>query len=100
MARRLPRRSLLGALSLLCAPAHAQVRPVARIVVPYPPGGTVDATARLIAPGAGEALAQNWVVENRAGANGAIGAEAVVRAAPDGLALLRPMVLAAPAAAP
>jgi tripartite-type tricarboxylate transporter receptor subunit TctC len=57
-------------------------------VVPYPPGGTVDATARLLAPRAGEALAQNWVVENRTGANGAIGTEAVVRAPPDGTALL------------
>jgi tripartite-type tricarboxylate transporter receptor subunit TctC len=48
----------------------------------------VDATARLLAPRAGEALAQTWVIENRAGANGAIGAEAVVRAPPDGTVLL------------
>jgi tripartite-type tricarboxylate transporter receptor subunit TctC len=84
------RRGLLAAAPLLMAPglARAQGRPNVRIVVPYPPGGTVDATARFLSPRAAELLNQNWVIENRSGANGAIGADAVARAAPDGMTLL------------
>ncbi|WP_431283576.1 tripartite tricarboxylate transporter substrate binding protein [Humitalea sp. 24SJ18S-53] len=88
MDRPLLRRSLLGGLAALPALAHAQGRPNVRIVVPYPPGGTVDATARFIGARAAEILQQNWVIESRSGANGAIGADVVVRAAPDGLTLL------------
>jgi tripartite-type tricarboxylate transporter receptor subunit TctC len=79
-----------AALALLAAPAlaRAQSRPNARLVVPYPPGGTTDITARLLAPHAAERLSQNWLVENRSGANGAVGAENVARSAPDGLSLL------------
>lgn len=75
-------------LPFLAAPAFAQGRPTTRLVVPYAPGGTNDVTARLIAPRAGERLQQNWVVENRSGASGAIGTEFVARAAPDGTTLL------------
>jgi tripartite-type tricarboxylate transporter receptor subunit TctC len=79
-----------ASLALLAAPAlaRAQSRPNARLVVPYPPGGTTDITARLLAPHAAERLGQNWLVENRSGANGAVGAENVARSAPDGLSLL------------
>ena len=59
-----------------------------RIVVPYPPGGTTDVTARLITASASAALGQVWVIENRSGANGAVGAQEVARAAPDGQTLL------------
>ncbi len=76
------------ALPFLALPAFAQSRPTTRLVVPYAPGGTNDVTARLIAPRAGERLQQNWVVENRSGASGAIGTEFVARAAPDGTTLL------------
>jgi tripartite-type tricarboxylate transporter receptor subunit TctC len=62
-------------------------RPV-RIVVPWPPSGNVDITARTVAPAFGEVLGQQVVVENRAGAGGRIGSEAVAKSAPDGYTLL------------
>ena len=62
-------------------------RPV-RLVVPYPPSGNVDITARTVAPAFGEALGQQVIVENRAGAGGRIGTEAVVRSPADGYTLL------------
>ncbi len=83
--RSITRRAALGLV--LATPALAQQRSV-RFVVPYPPGGTTDLTGRLIAPRAADILGQNWVIENRSGANGAVGAEAVARSAPDGMTLL------------
>ena len=62
-------------------------RPV-RWIVGYPPGGATDITARLIGQWLSERLGQPFVIENRAGASGNIGTEAVVRAAPDGYTLL------------
>lgn len=56
--------------------------------MPYAPGGGSDVTARLIAPGLQAALGQPIVIENRAGATGVIGSEAVARSAPDGYTLL------------
>lgn len=58
------------------------------IVVPYAPGGTADALARLIAQYLGPKLGTNVVVANKAGASGVIGAQAVAQASPDGLTLL------------
>jgi tripartite-type tricarboxylate transporter receptor subunit TctC len=55
-----------------------------RIVVPWPPAGNVDITARAVAPAFGEALGQQVIVENRAGASGSIGTQAVATAPPDG----------------
>ena len=78
----------LAAPALVQAQAQAQTqewpnRPV-RIVVPYPPGGPTDIVARVTAVGLQADLGQSFVVENRAGAGGSIGAGEVARAAPDG----------------
>ncbi len=62
-------------------------RPV-RIVVPWPPSGNVDITARTLAPAFSDALGQQVLVENRAGAGGTIGTAAVVRSPADGYTLL------------
>jgi tripartite-type tricarboxylate transporter receptor subunit TctC len=55
-----------------------------RVIVPYPPGGGHDFTARVVAQRLGDTLKQSFVVENRTGASGTIGAEFTARSAPDG----------------
>ncbi|MFJ1257000.1 tripartite tricarboxylate transporter substrate binding protein [Cupriavidus sp. CuC1] len=59
-----------------------------KIVVPYPPGGTNDIVVRLLAQKLGDSMGQPFVVENKPGASGNLGAEQVARAAPDGYMLL------------
>ena len=59
-----------------------------RVLVPFPPGGGVDVVARLVAQNLSTTLGQPMVVDNRAGADGAIATEATIRSAPDGYTLL------------
>ena len=86
--------SIRAALILVCGSvavsAHAQTYPVkpVRLVSPFPPGSSADVTSRLYAPKLTEALRQQFIVDNRPGAAGNIGAETVARASADGYTLL------------
>src|SRR5687768_1695103 len=94
MNRRLVMRrfvNLLAALATVsCSGAWAQTypnRPI-RLVVPYTPGGTIDAYARALARQVESQMGQPVVIDNRPGANGILGADTVAKAAPDGHTLL------------
>jgi len=69
------------------APDRYPTKPI-RVVVGFPPGGPVDLQARVILPKLSEALRQPIVIDNRAGADGAVGSEVVARSTPDGHTLL------------
>lgn len=83
-------RTFLAAALLAPLLAFAQPYPdrVVRLVVPFPPGGNTDVVGRVVADRLGPLLGQNVIIENRAGAGGAVGAEAVAKSAPDGYTLL------------
>jgi len=83
------RRTILGGILAPLWPtlARAQTRPV-RIVVPFAPGGGADLIARLVQPHLQQILGQSFFIENRAGAAGRIGTDAVAKAEPDGQTLL------------
>ena len=78
--------ALAGITLALCSSMAAAAWPdqPIRMIVPYPPGGSVDGLARLLAPTLGQKLGTTIVVENKAGASGTIGVDATVRATPDG----------------
>ena len=83
-----------GLVALACAlfatPALAQGYPnkSIRIIVPFPAGGTTDIVARLVAQRMSESIGQSVLVENRGGAGGSLGADAVAKAPPDGYTIL------------
>jgi tripartite-type tricarboxylate transporter receptor subunit TctC len=78
---------LVVASGVARAQAEYPNKPI-RLVVPFPPGGSVDLNGRLLAVKLTEILGQQIVVDNRAGASGQIGSEMVGRSAPDGYTLL------------
>src|ERR1700686_811188 len=92
MTAQIFRASLLALLSLFGfgAASSAQTYPdrVVRIVNPFPPGGSVDVMARLLAQKLSDDLGQQFILENRAGAGGNTGAESVAKSEPDGYTLL------------
>ena len=101
------RRTLLAAsLSLITATAIAQPypnRPI-KVIIPFPPGGTLDIVGRMLAQKLSEQMGQQLVVDSRPGGNGSIGASAVTKSANDGYTLLfnastfvtGPLVMATP----
>src|SRR5213596_1136089 len=83
-------RGAIFILAWVGAVAWAQPFPSkpVRIIVPFPAGGTTDIVARLVGQRMSETLGQPVLVENRGGAGGTIGADAVAKAAPDGYTIL------------
>ena len=84
------RASLGAAILALAGHAAAQTYPAkpVRMVIPFPPGGTLDAVGRMLAQKLGEQMGQPFVVENKPGGNGVIGADIVAKAPADGYTLL------------
>ena len=84
-------RAALGALALAAAGsgfAQAYPNKPVRIVIPFPPGGTLDYVGRMLAQKLGEQMGQAFVVDNRAGGNGVIGGDVVSKSPADGYTLL------------
>jgi tripartite-type tricarboxylate transporter receptor subunit TctC len=77
-------------VGLLATTAHAQNYPAkpVRVVVPFPPGGPVDAVTRIVTPKVGELVGQQMIIDNRAGASGTIATGSVAKADADGYVLL------------
>ncbi|MBC7469724.1 MAG: tripartite tricarboxylate transporter substrate binding protein [Ramlibacter sp.] len=80
--------SALGAAAQSVSPVPATTQAPLRLIVPFTPGTGIDLIARTVGPKLGERLGRQVVVDNRAGASGNIGTEAVVRARPDGQTVL------------
>jgi len=87
--RQIVRNLLACALSAVavCAMAQSYPNKPIRLVVPFPPGGNVDLSARIIAPELAKELGQPIVIDNKAGAAGTLGLDAVAKAPPDGYTL-------------
>src|SRR3954471_5969298 len=80
--------AILSAMLSWCAVAQTYPSQPIRIISPFPPGGSVDFTARLIAEPLAAQLGTRIIVDNRSGASGNIGMEAAARSAPDGYTLV------------
>ncbi|KRD16670.1 twin-arginine translocation pathway signal [Acidovorax sp. Root267] len=84
-------RTALGTATLaMTASSFAQAYPTkpVRVVIPFPPGGTLDTVGRQLAQKLGEQMGQNFIVENKPGGNGVIGGDVVAKAPADGYTLL------------
>jgi tripartite-type tricarboxylate transporter receptor subunit TctC len=92
MNRRHFLRAGSAALALSAAAGSVLAQPypnrVVKLIIPFPPGGTLDFVGRMLAQKLGESMGQTFVVENRPGGNGFIGADAVAKAPADGYTLL------------
>jgi len=91
MQRHLFIRAALGVATLaMAASSFAQAYPTKpiRMVIPFPPGGTLDTVGRMLAQKLGDQMGQNFIVENKAGGNGVIGGDVVAKAPADGYTLL------------
>jgi len=87
IATRLLGAAVLG-LCAWCASAQTYPSRPVRVIIPFPPGGTLDTLGRAVAQKLQEQLGQPFVIENRAGGNGVIGADVVAKAAADGHTIL------------
>src|SRR3979490_3419505 len=81
-------RTALGSALATAGWAHPYPSKPIRVIVPFVPGGNVDITARTVAPALGDALGQPVVVENRPGAAGMVGAQAMMGSPADGYTLM------------
>ncbi|MDR6765537.1 tripartite-type tricarboxylate transporter receptor subunit TctC [Acidovorax delafieldii] len=84
-------RAAVGAVTLaMAASSFAQAYPTKpiRMIIPFPPGGTLDTVGRQLAQKLGEQMGQNFIVENKPGGNGVIGGDVVAKAPADGYTLL------------
>ncbi len=91
MQRKTFLRTAFGAAMLaMAASALAQAYPTkpVRVIIPFPPGGTLDTVGRQLAQKLGEQMGQNFIVENKPGGNGVIGGDVVAKAPADGYTLL------------
>jgi tripartite-type tricarboxylate transporter receptor subunit TctC len=90
MRRRLSAFVLSSLLLIVAGTAQAQTYPTRpiRAIVPFPPGGFADVTARIVAQKLGDLLGQQVVIENRTGASGTLGVDAAAKSTPDGYTIL------------
>ena len=88
--RAIVRLAAAVAVAAIPCAAYAQSYPIkpVRVVIPWPPGGSNDVAGRIVMQKLGEAMGQQFVIDNRAGAAGSIGADNVAKAPPDGYTLM------------
>src|SRR3954471_18739211 len=80
---------VISGFTILAADAQGYPSRTVSVIVPYPPGGSVDGVARILVQKLNETVGQHFIVENRAGgASGTVGANAVAKANPDGYTLM------------